>query len=67
MNISGGLPCGLAYAYEGNPEITKETWRDGYYHTGDTAWRDSEGYYWMYDEKVTISIIYSKAPKRIYS
>jgi len=35
INISKGLPPGLAYAYEGNEEITKETWRDGYYHTGD--------------------------------
>ena len=46
INISGGLPCGLAYAYEGNPEITAETWRDGYYHTGDVAWRDEDGFLW---------------------
>ena len=46
INIQNGLPCGLAYAYEGNPEITAETWRDGYYHTGDLAWRDEDGYYW---------------------
>ena len=46
INISGGLPCGLAYAYEGNPEITAETWRDGYYHTGDVAWRDEDGFIW---------------------
>ena len=46
INISSGLPCGLAYAYEGNEEVTAETWRDGYYHTGDLAWRDEEGFYW---------------------
>ncbi len=46
INISGGLPCGLAYCYEGNPEVTAETWRDGFYHTGDLAWRDEEGFYW---------------------
>ena len=46
INISNGLPCGLAYAYEGNPEITAETWRDGYYHTGDLAWRDEDGFLW---------------------
>ncbi len=46
INISNGLPCGLAYAYEGNPEITAETWRDGYYHTGDVAWRDEDGFLW---------------------
>ena len=46
INISNGLPCGLAYAYEGSPEITAETWRDGYYHTGDLAWRDEDGFLW---------------------
>ena len=46
IDISGGLPCGLAYAYDGNPEITAETWRDGYYHTGDLAWRDEDGFLW---------------------
>ena len=46
INISKGLPCGLAYAYEGNAEVTAETWRDGYYHTGDLAWRDEDGFLW---------------------
>ena len=46
INISGGLPCGLAYAYEGNEEVTAETWREGFYHTGDLAWKDEEGFYW---------------------
>ena len=46
INISKGLPCGLSYCYEGNEEVTMETWRDGYYHTGDLAWRDEDGFYW---------------------
>ena len=46
IDISGGLPCGLAYAYEGNEEVTAETWRDGFYHTGDLAWKDEDGFYW---------------------
>jgi len=46
INIKDGLPCGLAYCYEGNAEVTAETWRDGYYHTGDLAWKDEEGFYW---------------------
>ena len=46
INISNGLPCGLSYGYEGSPEITAETWRDGFYHTGDLAWRDEDGFYW---------------------
>ena len=46
IDISKGLPCGLSYGYEGNPEITAETWRDGFYHTGDVAWKDEDGYFW---------------------
>ena len=46
INISNGLPCGLSYGYEGSPELTAETWRDGYYHTGDLAWKDEDGFYW---------------------
>ena len=46
IDISKGLPCGLAYAYEGNEEVTAETWRDGWYHTGDLAWKDEDGFYW---------------------
>jgi len=46
IDISKGLPCGLAYAYEGNDEVTADTWHDGYYHTGDLAWMDEDGFYW---------------------
>ena len=46
IRIADGLPCGLAYAYEGNEEVTAETWRDGYYHTGDLAWKDEDGFFW---------------------
>jgi acetyl-CoA synthetase len=37
---------GLAIEYYRNEEQTKDTWRDGYYHTGDTAWEDEDGFYW---------------------
>ncbi len=46
INIQTGLPCGLSYSYEGSPDITAETWRDGFYHTGDLAWKDEDGFYW---------------------
>ena len=46
INIKNGLPCGLAYCYEGNEEVTAETWHDGFYHTGDLAWKDEDGFYW---------------------
>ena len=46
IDISKGLPCGLALEYYRDKEKTAETWHDGYYHTGDVAWRDEDGYYW---------------------
>ncbi len=46
IDISKGLPCGLSYAYEGSPDVTAETWHDGFYHTGDLAWKDEDGFYW---------------------
>ena len=46
INIRNGIPCGLAYEYYGSPEVTAKTWHDGFYHTGDLAWRDEDGFYW---------------------
>ncbi|MBR6509984.1 MAG: AMP-binding protein [Clostridia bacterium] len=46
INIKEGLPCGLATCYYGDEEKTAETWKDGYYHTGDTAWMDEDGFIW---------------------
>ena len=46
INLKDGSPCGLATEYYRDPENTSKTWHDGYYHTGDVAWRDEDGYYW---------------------
>ncbi len=46
INIEKGLPCGLAREYYGSPEATAETWREGFYHTGDLAWKDEDGFFW---------------------
>ena len=40
------VPCGLFEGYYKNEEKTREVWHDGMYHTGDTAWRDEDGFYW---------------------
>ena len=39
-------PLGLFKEYYCDEEKTAEVWHDGYYHTGDTAWRDEDGYFW---------------------
>ena len=42
----GGIPCGLFKGYLNDPEATARCWHDNYYHTGDLAWRDEDGYFW---------------------
>ncbi|MES2940804.1 MAG: AMP-binding protein [Pseudomonadota bacterium] len=37
-------PTGLMVGYQDSDEKTAEAMRDGYYHTGDTAARDADGY-----------------------
>ena len=43
---NGKRKCGLFLGYYQAPEKTKEVWHDGYYHTGDEAWRDEDGFIW---------------------
>jgi acetyl-CoA synthetase len=40
-------PPGLFRGYYMEKERTKKAWHDGYYHTGDTAWMDEDGYFWF--------------------
>ncbi|MBQ9975698.1 MAG: AMP-binding protein [Clostridia bacterium] len=47
INVQNGFPCGLFCGYYNDEEKTKEAIHDGYYHTGDTAWRDENGFYWF--------------------
>ncbi|NYT02949.1 MAG: AMP-binding protein [Methanosarcinales archaeon] len=42
-----GRPAGLFVDYHLDPEKVRNTWHDGYYHTGDTAWVDEDGYFWF--------------------
>ena len=46
VRLDKGSPCGLALCYYGDEEKTKESWNGGFYHTGDTAWRDEDGFFW---------------------
>lgn len=37
---------GMFKEYYRDPEATHKAWHDDIYHTGDTAWRDEDGYLW---------------------
>ncbi len=47
LDTSKGKPLGLFTGYYNDIELTHNVWHDGYYHTGDVAYRDSDGYYWF--------------------
>ena len=46
IRTGGKAPCGLFRGYYQDEANTKASWYDGMYHTGDTAWRDEDGYFW---------------------
>ena len=45
VRIDDGKPAGLFLGYYLEDEKTSDAWRGGVYHTGDTAWRDEEGFF----------------------
>lgn len=40
-------PVGLFQGYHHDEKQTAAAYRDGYYHTGDVAYRDNDGYFWF--------------------
>lgn len=46
VKTSDGIPNGLFKGYYNDEEKTDFVWYDGYYHTGDTAYMDEDGYLW---------------------
>lgn len=41
------VPLGLFSGYRDDENLTDEVWTDGYYHTGDIASIDEDGYFWF--------------------
>ena len=46
IRLDNGVPVGLFRQYLDDDEKMEECMRNGMYHTGDTAWRDEDGYFW---------------------
>ena len=46
IRVKDETPCGLFIGYYLDEEKTNEVWHDGYYHTGDQATMDEDGYLW---------------------
>jgi long-chain acyl-CoA synthetase len=46
----------LMLGYWNNPDATAEVLQNGWLHTGDLAWRDSEDYYWFVGRRKEIII-----------
>ena len=47
VKVGEKKPVGLFKEYYRDPELTRQAWHDGYYFTGDMAWRYEDGYYWF--------------------
>ncbi len=46
IDIRDGFPCGLFHEYYNDKDKTDEAIHDGFYHTGDLAWEDEDGFFW---------------------
>ncbi len=46
IGTAENIPNGLFVEYYGDDEKTMAAWYEGYYHTGDTAYFDEDGYLW---------------------
>ena len=47
IHTDNGKPLGLFKGYYRDPELTKEAYHDNVSYTGDVAWRDEDGYFWI--------------------
>ncbi|MDD5832194.1 MAG: AMP-binding protein [Clostridiales bacterium] len=46
ISISQGMPIGLMTGYYNSPDSNAKVFAGGYFHTGDLAWKDEDGYFW---------------------
>jgi len=47
IKLGESTPTGLFNGYVNEEEKTAKACKNGYYHTGDKAWMDEDGYFWF--------------------
>lgn len=47
IKTKNGKPLGLFMGYYRDEALTNQVYYDNVYHTGDSAWRDEDGYFWF--------------------
>jgi acetyl-CoA synthetase len=47
INASKGMPVGIFDGYYRDEKKKASVWHHGYYHTGDMAWMDEDGFLWF--------------------
>ncbi|OXU15850.1 AMP-binding protein [Sedimentisphaera salicampi] len=47
IDTAAHIPAGLFTKYRSEPERTDQSWYNNFYHTGDVAWKDEDGYFWF--------------------
>ncbi len=69
VRVEEPRPVGLFTGYEGDPDANARAFRDGWYYTGDKAWRDGDGYLWFEgrDDDVITSSAYRIGPFEVES
>ena len=69
VQVTEPRPVGLFLGYEGDDQANERAFRDGWYYTGDKAWRDGDGYLWFEgrDDDVITSSAYRIGPFEVES
>jgi acetyl-CoA synthetase len=47
INVGAMIPVGMFGGYYRDQDTTDRVWHDGWYYTGDMAWKDEDGYHWF--------------------
>ena len=69
VRVTDPPPVGLFHGYVDDDDANAASFRDGWYYTGDKAWRDGDGYLWFEgrDDDVITSSAYRIGPFEVES